>query len=109
MVAHAAQAALAAAGCKAEDDITRLARLIDRDQVTVEDDGTVTGLDEQVAALAVTYSESFRPARRQAAGGHAPAPADDGVVNPGPGRAAAKKMTASERQAEALTGRRPGR
>jgi hypothetical protein len=109
VVTHAAKAALAAAGCKAEDDITRLARLIDRDQVTVEDDGTVTGLDEQVAALVVTYAESFRPARRQAAGGHAPAPADDGVVNPGPGRASGKKMTTSERQAAAMHGRRPGR
>jgi hypothetical protein len=106
VISAKAEAALAGAGCRDKTDRDRLVALI-RQSVTVED-GEVVGLDEQVQDLTSRYPELFRVKRQTLAGGPQ-ASADDGVVNPGPGRAPGKKLSASERQAAALTGRRPAR
>jgi hypothetical protein len=105
VIAAEARAALSGAGCRSED-VTRLVKLIDRDQVEVGEDGTVSGINEQVQDLAHRYPEFFKAKRATPAGGPQPQPGDDGVVQPGPGRAPAQNLSTTERQAAALTGRR---
>ncbi len=56
-VGQAAKAALATAGLVGSPD--RLLRLIDTDAVTIDEDGELSGLDEQIRALKKDYPELF--------------------------------------------------
>lgn len=90
-VATAAREALVAAGLRGAPD--RLLRLIDSSTVEVADDGTLSGLDTQVAALKKDYPEFFgRPSSREIDGGDRA------------GSGGGKKMTSAERMAAQLLG-----
>lgn len=91
-VAAAAKDALRDAGLRGNPE--RLLRLIDHAAVEVDDEGTVAGLDAQVAALKKDYPEFFgRPTSRDIDGG------DRG------GRGDGKtKMTSAQRLAAQLLG-----
>lgn len=90
IINNAATAALVAAGADKPD---RLLALINRDKVTINPDGTVVGLEAEVAALKKEWPELFRK----------PAPTPAQVGAPNPGGAAPKKSTA-ERLAERMMG-----
>lgn len=94
-VASEARAALSSAGCK---DPGRFARLIDAANLDVGDDGSVTGLSDQVAALKADFPEAFRRERQSTATG-------DGVAVPGGTRPPTQRRSASQRQADLLLGR----
>jgi Phage minor structural protein GP20 len=57
LVASAARVSLVAAGLVGSPD--RLLKMIDHDDLEVDDDGEVSGLDEQVAELKAEYPELF--------------------------------------------------
>ncbi len=90
LVAQAATAQLIAAGLST--DPARFVKLLDMDIITVNDDGSVDGIEEQVLEISRDYSDLFKKA--------APAPAEakrDTV-------AVEKPMSASERQAQMVLG-----
>lgn len=84
--AHAL-AAFAAAGAKSPE---RMARLLDLDSITFDDDGNPEGLDDQVEDLKADMPELFTRAR-----GQAPPRGVDGAAKPG---GSGRKLTATERQ-----------
>jgi Phage minor structural protein GP20 len=57
LVASAARASLVAAGLVGSPD--RLLKMLDHDDLEVDDDGEVSGLDEQVADMKAEYPEVF--------------------------------------------------
>jgi hypothetical protein len=81
----AAKAALLAAGLKGKPD--GLLKLLDYDELDIDDDGEVSGLDEQVDDLKSKYPELFARGRAQKD--------KDGTNKDSSG--ARKKMTATER------------
>lgn len=90
-IAAAARDALREAGLRGAPD--RLLRLIDHEAVEVDDDGKVTGLDGQIAALKKDYPEVFgRPSTRDIDGG------DRGTTERGGG----KKQSSAEKLAAML-------
>lgn len=94
VVAAEARSALAAAGCK---DPGRWAKLIDLSKVEIDGDGSITGVDEQVAAVKADYPEAFKRERT--------APPEPQAAQPGSTRVPEKKRTATHRQAAALLGK----
>jgi hypothetical protein len=91
VVNSAAVAALAEAGARNPE---RLVKLVEHDDLDVDDDGTVSGLDDEVDRLKEDYPELFVKRR------------SGGKVETGDrGGDTKKKMTATERQAAALTGK----
>lgn len=57
IVASAAKAALVAAGLTGAPD--RMLKMIDHEDLDIDDDGEVSGLDEQIAELKTDYPELF--------------------------------------------------
>jgi len=104
VVNASARAALASAGCTATD---RMLRLIDTTTLDIDDDGEVTGLDDQIAELKKDFPEKFGAA--QAAGaGEAKKPAPRRDVDTGRTKTEPKKpLTASQAQMLVLTGQTP--
>ena len=102
VVRSEARALLAAAGAK-PTALARLAKMIDVDEVEVDDDGEVTGLDDLIEEIKEDVPELFRDedeeetpvARRKRRLGRTDASAKGG-------KDGAKPKTASERQAAAL-------
>lgn len=79
IIRTSAKAELVAAGVRA-DKVARLTKLLDLDEIEVEDDGSVSGLAEQVTALKEEWPELFeetkpRKATSKAADGAAKPPA----------------------------------
>lgn len=93
-VASEARSALASAGCR---DLARMARLVDMGAVEILDDGTVTGLEEQVSSLKTDYPEAFRRERIASV---------EKVASPGGARPVPKKQSATQKQVAAMFGSR---
>jgi minor structural protein GP20 len=105
VVRSEARAALAAAGAK-PSALGRLARTIDLDEVEIDDDGEVTGLDDLIEELKEDLPELFKdsddddepaPRRKRRLG-----KTDAGAKGSANG---AKTLTSSERQARAILGK----
>ena len=94
-----AKAALIAAGVSREQAVD-LVGFVKFDDLDLDDDGEVEGLDDEIERIQKKYPAFFaKPARRRresVAGG--------GTDRESGGRRPAKKMTASERQAALVTG-----
>lgn len=93
VVKQAAKAALATAGAEKPE---RLLRLVDIDSLDVDDDGEVDGLDDEIDRLREDYPELFKRRR-------------GGRVETGDrsdGKGSRKPMTATERQAAAILGKK---
>lgn len=83
-VNQAARAALASSGVQTSN-VSRLVRLLDLDEVQIDDDGEIVeGLDEQIEALKADLPQLFRPAEAE---------------KPKPRRAPAPRVSASDRAA----------
>lgn len=103
LVNKAAKAALLAAGASKPD---RLIKLIDHDELDIDDDGEVEGLDDAIEELKEDYPELFKekdddddkPKRRRR-----PGSADTGK---GKQRASGQKKSSADRIAAGLTGTR---
>jgi hypothetical protein len=103
VVRSEARAQLAAAGAKSAA-LTRLARMIDLDDVEVDDDGEVTGLEELIDEMKEDLPELFKddddePAPKRRRLGKTDAGSKSSSNN------GTKPKTASERQAAAILGR----
>jgi hypothetical protein len=103
LVRSEARAQLASAGAK-KSALTRLARMIDIDEVEVDDDGEVSGIDDLIEELKDDLPELFRdeddddepaPRRKRRLG-----KTDAGAK--GSGGNGAKTLSSSERQAKAI-------
>lgn len=57
-ISVAAKAAFVTAGCPA-DKVGKLTRLLDQDDLDVDEDGDVTGLEEQIEAIKADYPQLF--------------------------------------------------
>jgi hypothetical protein len=93
VVKQAAKAALATAGATKPE---RLLRLVEVDDLDVDDDGDVAGLDDEIDRLKEEYPELFRKRRA-------------GRVETGDrseGKGTRKPQSASEKQAAAILGRK---
>lgn len=93
VVKQAAKAALATAGATKPE---RLLRLVEVDDLDVDDDGDVAGLDDEIDRLKEEYPELFRKRRA-------------GRVETGDrseGKSVRKPQSASEKQAAAILGRK---
>ncbi len=88
IVKQAARAALVEAGLTGAPD--RLLKLVDVDQVEVDDEGEVTGLDDQIKALKKDYPELF--AKRGAARIDAADKGGDGGGKQGAWSATSRKL-----------------
>lgn len=104
IIRTSARAELVAAGVKA-DKVNRLIKLLDLDEIEVDDDGEVSGLTDQVDTLKDEWPELFaaeeeKKGRRERRGSGSRA-ADGADKQP----EKKKPMTASERQAAALLGK----
>lgn len=66
-VRSAAKSAFLEAGLQTvtPERVAKLVRMLDLDSITVDDDGDVVGLDEQVASIKADYPELFTPAEKR--------------------------------------------
>jgi hypothetical protein len=97
--ADKAELALARSGVD-DDKLAKAVRLLDLDEIDLNDDGTLDGMDEQIAGLKETWPEMFAPKRRSrtSVAGEADRDGENERKN-------AKLKSASEKQAAGLLGR----
>lgn len=107
IVRKEAEAGLLEAGVKPEK-IKRLIKLMDLDDIDIDEDGDVEGVEEQVESLREEYPELFKSEASKAPESEEPAPRRKRAPRDpdgGPKSAPKKKKTSAEIHFERLTGR----